>query len=128
MNPCHTRWAVPIDDVNVHDQERCELCGGLKKDHSSNLSPVQLASGSMWLIRMAERIMWGNHRPHGIGSLLLVTCAKLLNPGASMSSIAAATGLTKQGVQSAIDRLREVSPDVHAALWLQRSEVSERKG
>lgn len=119
MNPCHTRWSVPIESVNPQDAERCEMCGNLKRDPTTNnqLSTVQLASGSMWLLRLAERIMWGGHRPHGIGSVIMCISAKLLNPSASITQLSAATGLTRAGVQCAIERASEIAPDVYQSLW-----------
>ena len=125
MNPCDTQWSAQLDESRMMSPERCELCGGVIHDDSAR-TPSHMAYASNWLMRFAERLLFGGYDSKGIGSMILVIAAKLLNPQASIAGIAAATGLSKDGARSVIDRVHDVAPDVHNALWGARALRSDR--
>jgi hypothetical protein len=67
--------------------------------------------------RLSEWAMWCGLSHKALGAMMRVICAKVINPTASTAQIAAAVGMSKPGVYSAMMRIKTALPQWYAALW-----------
>lgn len=119
MNPCDTAYAVPIDEaIHAPAPETCEMCGALLDAEQIEATDTgrRLRQREAFM-RVAEHIMWCNANNKGVGSMVRVIAAKMLNPDASIAQIAAAVGMTKDGAYAAMKRAEAIMPDVARAVW-----------
>ncbi len=119
MNPADRMHNASIDDVApVAAPERCEMCGALQCGHDSEaLSRAHLVAYMEGLFRLCERIMWMPTTNKGVGAMVRVIGAKVLNPSASMRQVAAVVRLSVPQVHAIIVRVRRDMPEIHGALW-----------
>lgn len=119
MNPCDTMYALPLDEARtVAAPDKCQMCGALiDQDDIEMTENGRRLKQQEALFRVAEHIMWCQFTNKGVGGMVRVIAAKLLNPDASIAQIAAAVGMTKDGAYAAMKRAEAIMPDVARAVW-----------
>jgi hypothetical protein len=119
MNPADRQYSLSIDDLHQQPQASatCELCGQPVSEcmHTDDGAICEGHAEALW--RLCEFALWADMTNKGVGTMIRVLAARVLNPTASMRAIAAAVGCTHLTVYRAIRSAKQSIPAIHAALW-----------